>query len=426
MAKFDVDPFANAVKQLNDACDILEINDQGLRDYLAMPNKVLRVKIPVRMDSGKIRVFTGFRSQHNNDRGPYKGGIRYFDPDGGVEYMEREVMALSSWMTWKCAIAGVPLGGGKGAIYVNPKKEKFSRIEMSRITRRFAFMISEIIGPQKDIPAPDVYTTGKEMTQIMDTYGKLNGVTHQPGVITGKPIPMGGSLARNVATGLGTAYCVREAAQEIGLPLRGAKVILQGFGNASTFSGEYLEKMGCVVIGASDSKGDIISTKGMKMADLEKWKRNKGTVVGFPGSTKVTTEKLLTTKCDILIPAALENQIDANIAKKMDCKIIGEAANGPTLPEADPILFKKKIVVIPDILANAGGVTISYYEWVQNNTGQYWGFVHVAKLMEEHLINGFDDAWALSKKKNIDMRRACMAIAVKRVVEAFELRGIWP
>lgn len=426
MAKIHADPFANATKQLNDACDILGIKDKGLREYLAMPNKMMRVKIPVRMDNGQIRIFTGFRSQHNNDRGPYKGGIRYFDPEGGVEYMEREVMALSAWMTWKTSLAGVPFGGGKGAIYFNPKKEKFSRIEMSRITRRFAFMISEIIGPQKDIPAPDVYTTGKEMTQIMDTWEKLHGVTHQPAVITGKPIPLGGSLARNVATGLGTAYCVRAAAQYIGLPLKGAKVVLQGFGNASTFSGEYLEKMGCIIIGASDSKGDIIKTSGMKMKDLEKWKRKKGTVVGFPGSTKVTTEKLLTTKCDILIPAALENQIDANIAKKIQCKIIGEAANGPTLPEADPILFKKKIIVIPDILANAGGVTISYYEWVQNNLGQYWGFVKVAKLMEEHIVQGYHDAAALATKKKIDMRRACMAIAVKRVVEAFELRGIWP
>ena len=426
MGKFEADPFENATIQLNDACDVLGIKDQGLKDYLAMPNKMLRVKIPVKMDNGKIRVFTGFRSQHNNDRGPYKGGIRYFDPEGGVEYMEREVMALSAWMTWKTAIAGVPLGGGKGAIFINPKKEKLSKAEMERLTRRFAFMISEIIGPQKDVPAPDVYTTGKEMTQIMDTFGKLNGVTHQPGVITGKPIPMGGSLARNVATGLGTAYCVREAAQVLDMPLRGAKVVLQGFGNASTFAGEYLEKMGCIIIGASDSKGDIIKTSGMKMKDLEKWKAKKGTVVGFPGSTKVTTEKLLTAKCDILIPGALENQINAAIAKKLQCKIIGESANGPTLPEADPILYKKKIIVVPDILANAGGVTISYYEWVQNNTGQYWGFVHVAKLMEEHLVTGFKDAYELSKKKNIDMRRACMAIAVKRVVEAFELRGIWP
>ena len=426
MGKFEADPFENATIQLNDACDVLGIKDQGLRDYLGMPNKMLRVKIPVKMDSGKIRVFTGFRSQHNNDRGPYKGGIRYFDPEGGVEYMEREVMALSAWMTWKTAIAGVPLGGGKGAIYINPKKEKLSKGEMERLTRRFAFMISEIIGPEKDVPAPDVYTTGKEMTQIMDTFGKLNGVTHQPGVITGKPIPMGGSLARNVATGLGTAYCVREAAQVLNMPLRGAKVVLQGFGNASTFAGEYLEKMGCIIIGASDSKGDIIKTSGMKMKDLEKWKAKKGTVVGFPGSTKVTTEKLLTAKCDILIPGALENQINAAIAKKLQCKIIGESANGPTLPEADPILYKKKIIVVPDILANAGGVTISYYEWVQNKIGQYWGFVHVAKLMEEHLVTGFKDAFELSKKKNIDMRRACMAIAVKRVVEAFELRGIWP
>jgi glutamate dehydrogenase/leucine dehydrogenase len=426
LGKFEADPFENATIQLNDACDVLGIKDQGLIDYLAMPNKMLRVKIPVKMDSGKIRVFTGFRSQHNNDRGPYKGGIRYFDPEGGVEYMEREVMALSAWMTWKTAIAGVPLGGGKGAIFINPKKEKLSKGEMERLTRRFAFMISEIIGPQKDVPAPDVYTTGREMTQIMDTFGKLNNVTHQPGVITGKPIPMGGSLARNVATGLGTAYCVREAAQVLDMPLRGAKVVLQGFGNASTFAGEYLEKMGCIIIGASDSKGDIIKTSGMKMKDLEKWKAKKGTVVGFPGSTKVTTEKLLTTKCDILIPGALENQINAAIAKKLQCKIIGESANGPTLPEADPILYKKKIIVVPDILANAGGVTISYYEWVQNNTGQYWGFVHVAKLMEEHLVTGFKDAYELSKKKNIDMRRACMAIAVKRVVEAFELRGIWP
>ena len=387
---------------------------------------MLRVKIPVKMDNGKIRIFTGFRSQHNNDRGPYKGGIRYFDPEGGVEYMEREVMALSSWMTWKTAIANVPLGGGKGGIYLNPKKEKLSKAEMERLTRRFAFMISEIIGPQKDIPAPDVYTTGREMTQIMDTFEKVTGNTKQPGVITGKPLPVGGSLARNVATGLGTAYCVREAAQVLDMPLRGAKVVLQGFGNASTFGGEYLEKMGCIIIGASDSKGDIIKTSGMKMKDLMKWKASKGTVVGFPGSTKVTTEKLLTTKCDILIPGALENQINADIAKKLQCKIIGESANGPTLPEADPILFKKKIIVIPDILANSGGVTISYYEWVQNNIGQYWGFVHVAKLMEEHLVTGFKDAYELSKKKNIDMRRACMAIAVKRVVEAFELRGIWP
>lgn len=420
------DPFDNATKQVNDACDVLGIKDQGLRDYLIMPNKVLRVKIPVKMDNGKIRVFTGFRSQHNNDRGPYKGGIRYFDPEGGVKYMEREVMALSSWMTWKCAIADIPLGGGKGGVFVNPKKEKLSAGELERITRRFAFMISEIIGPQKDVPAPDVYTTGKEMTQIMDVYGKLNGNSSQPAVITGKPIPMGGSLARDVATGLGTSICVREAANAINLNLDGAKVVLQGFGNASTFAGEYLEKMGCIIVGASDSKGSILNPKGISMKDLEKWKQKKGTVVGFPGSRKVTTEQLLTADCDVLIPGALENQIDAKIASKLKCKIIGEAANGPTLPEADPIIYRKKIIIIPDILANAGGVTISYLEWVQNNMGYYWTFDEVAQKMEEHLVRNFHATHEMSQKHKIDMRRAAMALAVKRVVDAFTLKGLWP
>lgn len=419
------DPFANATKQLDDACQILKI-DKVVRDYLAQPNKVLRIKIPVKMDNGKIRIFTGFRSQHNNDRGPYKGGIRYFDPEGGVEYMEREVMALSSWMTWKCAVVDVPLGGGKGGIYVNPKKEKLSEGELERLTRRFAFMVSEIIGPQKDIPAPDVYTGGREMTQIMDTFGKLQGVTNQPGVITGKPISMGGSLARNVATGLGCAYCVREAAKVLKLSLKGAKVVLQGFGNAATFTGEYLEKMGAKVIAASDSKGSIINTGGIKTSKLIEYKEKKGSVVGYPGSKKISTEDLLTTKCDVLVPAALENQITASIAKNLKCKIIAEAANGPTLPEADPIIYKKKIMVIPDILANSGGVCISYLEWVQNNMGYYWSFDEVAKKMEDHITRGFKDTYARAKKYNIDMRKAAMVLAVERVVEAFNQRGIWP
>ena len=423
---FKADPFANATKQVNDACDVLGIKDKGIREYLAMPNRVLRVKIPVKMDNGKIRIFTGFRSQHNNDRGPYKGGIRYFNPEGGVPYMEREVMALSSWMTWKCAIVDIPLGGGKGAVYVNPKTEKISDAEKERITRRFAFMISEVIGPEKDIPAPDVYTTGKEMTQIMDVYSKLNGNKYSPGVITGKPIPMGGSLARNVATGLGAAYCVREAAKTIKLKLKGAKVVLQGFGNASTFAGEYLEKMGAKVIAASDSKGSIIVATGFKVSKLLEHKNKKGSVVGFPGSKKISTEQLLTTKCDILVPAALENQINAKIAKKLKCKIIAEAANGPTLPEADPIIFKKNIIVIPDILANSGGVCISYLEWVQNNMGYYWSFDEVANKMEANIVKGFKDIYALSKKHKIDMRKAAMVLAVSRVMEAFEHKGIWP
>lgn len=420
------DPFRNATKQVNDACDILGIKDKGMREYLAIPNRVIRVKLPVKMDNGKIRVFIGFRSQHNNDRGPYKGGIRYFDPEGGVEYMEREVMALSSWMTWKCAVVDVPLGGGKGAIYVNPKKAKLSDGELERLTRSFAYAISEVIGPEKDIPAPDVYTTGREMAQIMDTFSKLNNNRRLPGVITGKPIPMGGSLARNVATGLGTAHCVREAAKVLRIKLRGASVVLQGFGNAATFAGEYLEKQGAKIIAVSDSRGSISIPRSAKMSAIQAWKKKKGTVVGFPGSKKITTEQLLTTKCDVLIPAALENQINAKIAAKLRCKIIGEAANGPTLPEADPVIHRKKIMVVPDILANSGGVCISYLEWVQNNMGYYWTFNEVAKKMEEHIVNGFKDTYALSKKHKVDMRKAAMVLAIGRVLEAFEHRGIWP
>jgi glutamate dehydrogenase/leucine dehydrogenase len=340
--------------------------------------------------------------------------------------MEREVMALSSWMTWKCAIVDVPLGGGKGAIYVNPKTEKLSDGEMERLTRGFAYKISEIIGPDKDIPAPDVYTTGREMTQIMDTFCKLNGNKYTPGVITGKPIPVGGSLARNVATGLGAAYTVREAAKTLKMSLKGAKVVLQGFGNASTFTGIYLEKMGAKVIAASDSRGSIYIPRGAKVEKILEYKQKTGSVVGYRGSKKITTEELLTTKCDILVPGALENQITANIAKKLRCKIIAEAANGPTLPEADPIIYKNNILVIPDILANAGGVCISYLEWVQNNMGYYWTFDDVASKMEKNITAGFKDAYALSKKHKVDMRKATMVLAVSRVLDAFNHKGIWP
>ena len=419
------DPFESSAKQVNDACDILGIQDRGLRDYLVMPDRLLRVKIPVRMDDGSLRIFTGFRCQHNNDRGPYKGGIRYFDPEGGVEYMEREVMALSSWMTWKCAIVDIPMGGGKGGIFVNPKKEKLSDTELEKLTRGFTYKIAEVIGPQKDIPAPDVYTAGREMVQIMDTYSKMNGNIYCPAVITGKPVSMAGSLARNVSTGLGTAYCVREAAKLIDLDLNGAEVVLQGFGNASTFAGIYLEKMGAKVIAASDSKGSITVPGGFDVGKLMEYKKENGTVVGFPGSKQITTEELLTLKCDVLVPGALENAITKDIAEKIDCKIIGEAANGPTLPDADPILYNKGIIVIPDILANAGGVCISYLEWVQNNMGYYWTFDEVAGKMEANITRGFKDTYDLSKKHGIDMRKAAMVVAVERVVIAFNHKGIW-
>lgn len=412
-----IDPWQNALKQLDDAAKILKI-DSGIRDILATPKKVLTVALPVKMDNGKIKVFTGYRSQHNDFRGPHKGGIRYH-PDVTIE----EVKALSMWMTWKCAIVDVPFGGGKGGIICDPKK--MSTGEKERLTRRYAYAISEIIGPGKDIPAPDVYTTGTEMAQIMDVYSIMHGQA-EPGVITGKPLSIGGSLARNVATGLGVAYCVREGAKKIGLKLKGAKVVIQGFGNAGTFSGEYLEKMGAKVIAVSDSKGSIMNPKGLDIKKVLEYKNKKGTVVGYPGSKKITTEQLLTTPCDVLVPAALENQITPDIAKKIKCKIIAEAANGPTTPEADNVLFQKKIMVIPDILANSGGVCISYLEWVQNLQRYYWTFDEVAGKMEEHIVRGFNDTYNLAKKHKVDMRKGSMVLAVSRVLDSFNARGLWP
>ena len=416
MAK--IDPWQNALKQLDDAAKILKL-DPGIHAMLAVPKKVLTVSIPVKMDNGKIKVFTGFRSQHNDFRGPFKGGIRYH-PQVTIE----EVKALSMWMTWKCAIVNVPFGGGKGGIICDPKK--LSSGEKERMTRRYAYAISEIIGPGKDVPAPDVYTTGKEMAQIMDVYSVLHG-QGEPAVITGKPIPVGGSLARNVATGLGVAYCVKEGAKKIGLKLKGAKVVIQGFGNAGTFSAEYLQLLyGAKIIAVSDSKGSIINSKGLDAKKVIEYKTKHGTVVGYPGSKKISTEELLTTPCDILVPAALENQITPAIAQKIRCKIIAEAANGPTTPEADVILFRKKIMVIPDILANSGGVCISYLEWVQNLQRYYWTFDEVAGKMEDHIVKGFNDTYNLAKKHNVDLRKGSMVLAVSRVLEAFEARGLWP
>lgn len=412
-----IDPWQNALKQLASAAKILKL-DPGIHEMLASPKKVLTVSLPIKMDDGRIRVFTGFRSQHNDFRGPFKGGIRYH-PDVTIE----EVKALSMWMTWKCSIVDVPFGGGKGGIICDPKR--LSAGEKERLTRRYAYAISEIIGPGKDVPAPDVYTTGKEMAQIMDVYSVMHG-QGEPGVITGKPLSIGGSQARNVATGLGVSYCVREAARKLGLRLKGAKVVVQGYGNAATYAAEYMEKMGAKIIAVSDSKGSIINTKGLDSKKVLEYKNKTGSVVGYPGSKKISTEQLLTTPCDVLVPAALENQITPQIAKNVDCKVIAEAANGPTTPEADEILFKNKITVIPDILANSGGVCISYLEWVQNLQRYYWSFDEVAGKMEHHIVKGFHDTLALSKKHNVDMRKASMVLAVGRVLEAYDARGLWP
>ncbi|MGB9169064.1 MAG: Glu/Leu/Phe/Val dehydrogenase [Nitrososphaeraceae archaeon] len=413
-----INPFQVALKQLEEAAKILNL-DKGMFDVLSHPKRVLTVSIPVKMDDGSMRVFTGYRSQHNDARGPYKGGIRYH-PDVTID----EVKALSMWMTWKCAIADIPYGGGKGGIICNPKE--MSENELERMTRRFAYMISDIIGPHTDIPAPDVYTGGKEMAWIMDTYSALKGNFVQPELITGKPIPIGGSLGRNEATGRGLAYTVREAAKELGINMKESTIVVQGFGNAGQFSSKLVQDQGGKVIAASDTQGAIINSEGISADTLMKHKKETGSVAGFDGSRSISNEELLETECTVLIPAALENQITKNNAGKIKAKIVAEAANGPTTPEADEVLYKNGILVIPDILANGGGVTVSYFEWLQNLRRDYWTEDEVNHRLDKNITKSFHDVYDAHKKYNVDMRKAATLLAINRVAEATKIRGIWP
>jgi glutamate dehydrogenase (NAD(P)+) len=413
-----INPFEVALTQLEEASKILNL-EKGMLEILSNPKRILTVSIPTRMDDGSIKVFTGYRSQHNDARGPHKGGIRYH-PDVTLD----EVKALSMWMTWKCAIANIPYGGGKGGIICNPKQ--MSENELERMTRRFAYLIADIIGPYRDIPAPDVYTGGKEMAWIMDTYSALKGNYVQPEVITGKPIAIGGSLGRNEATGRGLAYTVREAAKKMEIDMKQATFVVQGFGNAGQFSSKLVEEQGAKMIAASDSQGSIIKTDGISVDTLMKFKRETGSIVGFEDAKSITNDELLETECTILIPAALENQITKNNADKIKTQIIAEAANGPTTPEADEILFKKDILVIPDVLANGGGVTVSYFEWLQNLRRDYWTEEEVNKRLDINITKSFYDVYDTHTKYKVDMRKAATLLAVKRVVEAINIRGLWP
>ena len=413
-----INPFEVALKQLDEAAKLIKL-DKGLHQVLANPKRVLTVSLPVKMDNGEIRVFTGFRSQHNDARGPYKGGIRYH-PQVTID----EVKALSMWMTWKCAVADIPYGGGKGGIICNPKEMSIGELE--RMTRRYAYAIADIIGPHTDIPAPDVYTGGKEMAWIMDTYSALKGNFVQPEVITGKPIAIGGSLGRNEATGRGLAFTVREAAKKLKLNMKAATVAVQGFGNAGQFASQLVEEQGATVIAASDSRGGIYNKSGMQVAALRRHKDKTGSVVGFPGAKSISNDELLETECTILIPAALENQITGKNAGKVKAKLVAEAANGPTTPEADDILYKNKILNIPDILANGGGVTVSYFEWLQNLRRDYWTEAEVNERLDRNITKSFLDTFATSEKYGVNLRKASTVLAVNRVVEAVQLRGLWP
>jgi glutamate dehydrogenase (NAD(P)+) len=413
-----INPFEVALEQLDEAAKLIKL-DNGLHQILAHPKRVLIVSIPVRLDNKEIRVFTGFRSQHNDARGPYKGGIRYH-PQVTID----EVKALSMWMTWKCAIADIPYGGGKGGVICNPKE--MSDLELERMTRRYAYAIADIIGPYTDIPAPDVYTGGKEMAWIMDTYSALKGNYVQPEVITGKPLAIGGSLGRTEATGRGLSFTVREAAKKLKLNLHTATVAVQGLGNAGQYAAQLLEEQGAKVIAVSDSKGGVYNKNGIQIGALRKHKEKKGSVVGFPESKPISNEEVLETDCTILIPAALENQITKKNAPKISAKVVAEAANGPTTPEADDILYKNKTLLIPDVLANGGGVTVSYFEWLQNLRRESWSESQVNEMLDKNITRAFSDVYATHDKYQVNMRKASTVLAINRVVDAIKIRGLWP
>lgn len=413
-----INPFEVALEQLDEAAKLIKL-DNGLHQILAHPKRVLIVSIPVRLDNKEIRVFTGFRSQHNDARGPYKGGIRYH-PQVTID----EVKALSMWMTWKCAIADIPYGGGKGGVICNPKE--MSDLELERMTRRYAYAIADIIGPYTDIPAPDVYTGGKEMAWIMDTYSALKGNYVQPEVITGKPLAIGGSLGRTEATGRGLSFTVREAAKKLKLNLHTATMAVQGFGNAGQYAAQLLEEQGAKVIAVSDSKGGVYNKNGIQIGALRKHKEKKGSVVGFPESKSITNEEVLVTDCTILIPAALENQITKKNAPKISAKVVAEAANGPTTPEADDILYKNKTLLIPDVLANGGGVTVSYFEWLQNLRRESWSESQVNEMLDKNITRAFSDVYATHDKYQVNMRKASTVLAINRVIDAIKIRGLWP
>jgi glutamate dehydrogenase/leucine dehydrogenase len=328
------------------------------------------------------------------------------------------------WMTWKCAIADIPYGGGKGGIICDPKQ--MSETELERMTRRYAYGIADIIGPRTDIPAPDVYTGGKEMAWIMDTYSALKGNYGQPEIITGKPLSIGGSLGRAEATGRGLSFTVREAANKLKINMHTATVAVQGFGNAGQFAAQLLEEQGAKVIAVSDSKGGVYNKNGIQIGALRKHKEKKGSVEEFSDSKSISNPEVLETECTILIPAALENQITKKNASKINAKVVAEAANGPTTTDADDVLYKNKILVIPDVLANGGGVTVSYFEWLQNLRREYWSEAQVNEMLDKNITRAFSDVYSTHEKYHVNMRKASTLLAINRVVEAIKIRGLWP
>jgi len=411
----ELNPFAIAQKQLDTAAEKLGL-DPATHQFLRWPQKELIVTIPVQMDDGKFRVFRGYRVQYNCARGPNKGGIRWH-PDETLD----TVRALAAWMTWKTSVVDIPLGGGKGGVTCNPKE--MSEGEKQRLARGYIRAVAGILSVSKDVPAPDVYTTPQIMAWMMDEYETIVG-QHHPGVITGKPIPLGGSQGRGDATARGGVYATREAAKALGLDLRGKTMAIQGFGNAGQYAALLgHELLGLTLVAASDSKGGIYNPKGLDSLKVVDYKLKTGSLQGFPGADPISNEDILELKVTVLFPSALENVITPANASRIKCQISCELANGPTTPEADDILFDKGVFVLPDFLANAGGVTVSYFEQVQNTYNFYWPLSEVHQRLDEKMTKAFDDVYQMYQKEKVNMRQAAYLVAVARVAEACKLRG---
>jgi glutamate dehydrogenase (NAD(P)+) len=412
----ELDPLENARLQFEEAAARLKL-DPAFVQIIKEARRATIVKLPVQMDDGSFRVFTGYRVQHSIIRGPAKGGIRYH-PDVTLD----EVTALAAWMTWKCAVVGIPFGGGKGGVQCDPST--MSKAELERLTRRYVADLIDVIGPESDVPAPDVNTNEQTMAWIMDTYS-MHARHTVTSVVTGKPLALGGSAGRREATGRGVLFVVREAAKRIGIGLKGATVVVQGFGNVGSVAAVLLAKDGAKIIAVSDVGGAIQNPGGLDVPALMAHVDKTKSVVGFPGSTPLDAKALLEVPCDVLIPAALENQITHSNAGKVKARIIAEGANGPTTHQADKILNKAGVLVIPDILANSGGVTVSYFEWVQDRQGFFWREDEVNDRLEHIMVNAFHDVARMADEHKVSFRVAAFMLAIKRVVDAIQLRGVY-
>ena len=414
-------PYDNMLEVLEKAAKMLGLDE---KDYIVVkyPERELKVAVPVEMDDGSIRVFEGYRVQHSNSRGPCKGGIRYHQ-DVDID----EVKALAAWMSFKCAVVNIPYGGGKGAVKVNPKE--LTKNELKNLTRRYTAMILPLIGPERDIPAPDVGTNAEIMGWIMDTYSMFKGYTI-PGVVTGKPIDIGGSLGRKEATGRGVMFMTREILHRLGMPMIGARVAVQGMGNVGGTAAGLLYNEGCKIVAVSDVSGGVYCKSGLNVKEIIDFLgRNNGKMLkdyDVPGIKHITNDELLTVECDVLVPAAMENQITERIAPEIKAAVIVEGANGPTTVEADKILERNGKTVVPDILANAGGVVVSYFEWVQNIQSLMWDEEEVNRALEKIMIRSFNEVWDQKKEKNTTMRMGAYIVAIDRIVKAKKIRGIFP